>query len=251
MLAIINAEDRLVAESITPELQAIARAVDAIVAAFRQGGRLFYIGAGTSGRLGVLDASECPPTFNVPPEMVQGIIAGGPAALSRATEASEDDAASGASDLSVHGFTANDILCGITASGRTPYVLGAIDLANQLGAVTIGLCCTSNSELSRRAQIAIAPVPGPEIIAGSTRLKAGTATKLVLNMLTTGAFIRMGYVRGNLMVNVQPKNEKLLDRALRIISSTTGVSTAEAQHLLTAAGNNVRTAIANWESEHK
>jgi N-acetylmuramic acid 6-phosphate etherase len=248
MLEVMNAEDRVVATSITPELSAIARAVDAIVAALRQGGRLFYIGAGTSGRLGVLDASECPPTFNVPTDMVQGIIAGGPAALSRATEASEDDAKSGASDLSAHGFTAGDILCGITASGRTPYVLGAIDLANQLGAVTIGLCCTPNSELSHRAQIAIAPVPGPEIIAGSTRLKAGTATKLVLNMLTTGAFIRLGYVRGNLMVNVQPKNEKLLDRALRIISSATGVSTAEAQSLLAAAGNNVRTAIANWES---
>jgi N-acetylmuramic acid 6-phosphate etherase len=248
MLEVINAEDQLVAASITPELPAIARAVDAIVAVFRQGGRLFYIGAGTSGRLGVLDASECPPTFNVPAEMVQGIIAGGPEALFRATESSEDDARSGGSDLSARGFAANDILCGITASGRTPYVLGAIDLANQLGAVTIGLCCTPNSELSRRAQIAIAPVPGPEVIAGSTRLKAGTATKLVLNMLTTGAFIRLGYVRGNLMVNVQPKNEKLLDRAIRIISSATGVPAAEAQRLLAAAGNNVRTAIANWES---
>jgi N-acetylmuramic acid 6-phosphate etherase len=248
MLEVMNAEDRLVAISITPELPTIARAVDAIAAALRQGGRLFYIGAGTSGRLGVLDASECPPTFNVPPDMVQGIIAGGPFALSRATEASEDDAKSGAIDLSANGFTLSDILCGITASGRTPYVLGAIDLANELGAVTIGVCCTPNSEISRRAQITIAPVPGPEIIAGSTRLKAGTATKLVLNMLTTGAFIRLGYVRGNLMVNVQPKNEKLLDRALRIISSATGVSTAEAQSLLAAAGNNVRIAIANWES---
>lgn len=249
MLAVINSEDRLVAVSITSQLPAIARAVDAVVSAFRAGGRLFYIGAGTSGRLGVLDASECPPTFNVPADMVQGIIAGGEAALSHATEASEDDAASGASDLSARGFTATDVLCGITASGRTPYVLGAIDLANHLGAVTIGVCCTPDSELSRRTRISIAPVPGPEIITGSTRLKAGTATKLVLNMLTTGAFIRLGYVRGNLMVNVQPKNAKLLDRALRIIATATGVSLAEAQRLLTDAGNNVRTAIASWESQ--
>ena len=250
MLAVMNSEDRRVAESITPELSAIARAVDAIVAAFQAGGRLFYIGAGTSGRLGVLDASECPPTFNVPAHMVQGIMAGGESALARATEASEDDAESGARDLAARGFTASDILCGITASGRTPYVLGAIELANQLGTTTIGLCCTPDSELSRRVHFAIAPVPGPEVIAGSTRLKAGTATKLVLNMLTTGAFIRLGYVRGNLMVNVQPKNEKLLDRALRIIRSVTGVSETAARQLLSAADNNVRAAIQTWESEN-
>ncbi len=250
MLAVMNLEDRRVAASITPELSAIARAVDAIVAAFQAGGRLFYIGAGTSGRLGVLDASECPPTFNVPAHMVQGIMAGGESALVRATEASEDDAESGARDLTARSFTARDVLCGITASGRTPYVLGAIDLANQLGATTIGLCCTPDSALTRRVRIAIAPVPGPEVIAGSTRLKAGTATKLVLNMLTTGAFIRLGYVRGNLMVNVQPKNEKLLDRALRIIRSVTGVSETAARQLLSAADNNVRAAIQTWESEN-
>ena len=250
MLAVMNSEDRRVAESITPELSAIARAVDAIVAAFQAGGRLFYIGAGTSGRLGVLDASECPPTFNVPAHMVQGIMAGGESALARATEASEDDAESGARDLAARSFTASDILCGITASGRTPYVLGAIELANQLGTTTIGLCCTPDSELSRRVHIAIAPVPGPEVIAGSTRLKAGTATKLVLNMLSTGAFIRLGYVRGNLMVNVQPKNEKLLDRALRIIRIVTGVSETAARQLLSAADNNVRAAIQTWESEN-
>ena len=251
MLAVINSEDRLVAESIAPELSAIARAVDAIVTAFRAGGRLFYIGAGTSGRLGVLDAAECPPTFNVPSDMVQGIMAGGESALARATEASEDDAASGARDLAARGFTAHDVVCGITASGRTPYVLGAMDLANQMGAATIGLCCTPGSELSRHVRISIAPVPGPEIIAGSTRLKAGTATKLVLNMLTTGAFIRLGYVRGNLMVNVQPKNEKLLDRALRIICAATGVSATAARQLLLSADNNVRAAIQTWESQQK
>ena len=243
MLRVINDEDHKVAESIAPELPQIARAVDAIAGAFEQGGRLFYIGAGTSGRLGVLDASECPPTFNVPPALVQGIIAGGEAALSRATETTEDDPSIGARDLAARGFRASDLLCGIAASGRTPYVLGAIDAANALGAITIGISCTPDSELSRRVAIAITPLPGPEVIAGSTRLKAGTATKLVLNMLTTGVFIRRGYVWGNLMVNVQPKNSKLLDRATRIVSEATGVSYDDAGRLLRSSGNDVRTAI--------
>jgi N-acetylmuramic acid 6-phosphate etherase len=243
MLQVINAEDRRVADSITPELPQIVKAVDAIVEAFHSNGRLFYIGAGTSGRLGVLDASECPPTFNVPPDLVQGIIAGGESALSRATETTEDDPAIGVRDLQFRNFQPQDILCGIAASGRTPYVLGAIDEANRLGATTIGISCVPDSELSRRVKIAITPTPGPEIIAGSTRLKAGTATKLVLNMLTTGAFIRMGYVRGNLMVNVQPKNVKLLDRAIRIIRTATGASPEQATAALHAAGNNVRAAI--------
>lgn len=243
MVRVINNEDRKVAESITPELANIARAVDAIVDSFQRGGRLFYIGAGTSGRLGVLDASECPPTFNVSPDMVQGIIAGGEPALSRATEATEDDPSTGVRDLRARGFTASDVLCGIAASGRTPYVLGAIAEANRMGAVTIGLSCTPDSELSRAARIPITPLSGPEIIAGSTRLKAGTATKLVLNTLTTGAFIRMGYVYGNLMVNVQPKNSKLLDRARRIVSTATGLSYEEAGKLLESAGNNVKAAI--------
>ena len=251
MLRVINSEDRLVADSITPQLAQIAQATDAIVAAFQSGGRLFYIGAGTSGRLGVLDASECPPTFNVPPELVQGIIAGGESALSRATETTEDDPAIGVRDLQTRGFTAKDILCGIAASGRTPYVLGAIDEANRLGAVTIGISCTPDSELSRRAKIAITPTPGPEIIAGSTRLKAGTATKLVLNMLTTGAFIRLGYVRGNLMVNVQPKNAKLLDRAIRIIRTATGASPNKLPDALKASGKNVRSAIERLISDNK
>jgi N-acetylmuramic acid 6-phosphate etherase len=243
MLRVINDEDRKVADSITPELDNIARAVDVIVEAFGRGGRLFYIGAGTSGRLGVLDASECPPTFNVSPDLVQGIIAGGESALSRATEATEDDPATGARDLLSRGFSAADVLCGIAASGRTPYVLGAIAEAKRLGAVTIGISCSPGSELSRASAIPITPLSGPEIIAGSTRLKAGTATKLVLNMLTTGAFIRMGYVYGNLMVNVQPKNEKLKDRACRIIATATGLSYEEAGKALEAAGNNVKAAI--------
>ncbi|MES1257351.1 MAG: N-acetylmuramic acid 6-phosphate etherase [Acidobacteriota bacterium] len=247
MLRVINEEDRKVAESVTAELPHIARAVEGIVEAFRKGGRLFYIGAGTSGRLGVLDASECPPTFNVPPDWVQGIIAGGEAALSRATETTEDDPAIGVRDLLARGFGPADVLCGIAASGRTPYVLGAVAEARRMGALTVGISCTPDSELSRAVQIAITPLPGPEILAGSTRLKAGTATKLVLNMLTTGAFIRLGYVWGNLMVNVQPKNTKLLDRATRIIASATGVSCEEAGRMLTAAGNNVRAAITAFE----
>ena len=243
MLRVINDEDRNVAESIAPELPNIARAVDAIVEAFQRGGRLFYIGAGTSGRLGVLDASECPPTFSVPEDLVQGIIAGGESALSRATEATEDDPTSGVRDLLDRGFTAADVLCGIAASGRTPYVLGAIAEANRLGAATIGISCTPASELSRAARIAIAPLSGPEIIAGSTRLKAGTATKLVLNMLTTGAFIRLGCVYGNLMVNVQPKNSKLVDRARRIVAAAAGLSYDAAAAALEAAGRDVKTAI--------
>jgi N-acetylmuramic acid 6-phosphate etherase len=248
MLRVMNDEDRKVADAVALEVPHIARAVDAISEAFERGGRLFYIGAGTSGRLGVLDASECPPTFSVPPELVQGIIAGGESALSRATETTEDDPAIGAHDLAERGFQAADVLCGIAASGRTPYVLGAIDAANAMGALTIGISCTPESELSRRARIAIAPLPGPEVIAGSTRLKAGTATKLVLNMLTTGVFIRRGYVWGNLMVNVQPKNSKLLDRAKRIVSAATGATYDAAGDLLARAGNSVQAAITQWEN---
>ena len=243
MLRVINSEDRKVAEAVEREIPAIARAVEAIVGAMERGGRLFYIGAGTSGRLGVLDASECPPTFSVPPDLVQGIIAGGEPALSRATETTEDDPAIGAHDLAFRGFTARDVLVGIAASGRTPYVLGAIAAAKALGAMTIGISCTPGSELSRAVGIAIEPVPGPEIIAGSTRLKAGTATKLVLNMLTTGTFIRRGYVFGNLMVNVQPKNSKLRDRALRIVAQAAGVDENRAVGLLAEAGDSVRVAI--------
>lgn len=243
MLRVIHEQDRLVADSITPELPAIAQAVDGIAAALTAGGRLFYIGAGTSGRLGVLDAAECPPTFHAPPGMVQGIIAGGESALAQATEASEDDPSLGVHDLHARGFRTGDVLCGIAASGRTPYVLGAVEEANRMGCLTIGLSCTPESKLSKVARIAITPVPGPEVIAGSTRMKAGTATKLVLNMLTTGAFIRMGYVYGNLMVNVEPKNEKLRDRARRIICEATGISYDEAGSALEAAGNSVRRAI--------
>jgi len=243
ILEIINQEDKKIAVAVEVEIPNIARAVDAIVAALRAGGRLFYIGAGTSGRLGVLDASECPPTFDVPPEMVQGIIAGGERALARSTEASEDDPASGERDLLERGFTGKDILAGIATSGRTPYVLGAIHAARRLRAVTIGISCTPDSDLARTSDIAITPLPGPEIVTGSTRMKAGTATKLVLNMLSTASMIRMGFVYGNLMVNVQPKNEKLRDRAKRIIAKAAGVRYDDAGQLLEESGGVVKTAI--------
>jgi N-acetylmuramic acid 6-phosphate etherase len=242
-LRIINAEDQKVALAVEKEIPAIARAVDAAVAALEHGGRMFYIGAGTSGRLGVLDASEIPPTYSAPPEMVQGIMAGGERALTRASETSEDDPAAGARDLAARGFTAQDVLVGIAASGRTPYVLGAVSEARRIGAVTIGVCCVPDAELSRVVAIPIAPLVGPEIVAGSTRMKAGTAQKLVLNMLSTETFIRLGYVYGNLMVNVQPTNHKLVARACRIIAQAAGVSTERAAELLAASGNRVRTAI--------
>jgi N-acetylmuramic acid 6-phosphate etherase len=243
VLRIVNAEDRKVAEAVEREIPAIARAVDAIVAAFERGGRLFYIGAGTSGRLGVLDAAECPPTFGVPPGMVQGIMAGGDAALSRAAETSEDDSAAGARDLLGRGFQAGDVLVGLAASGRTPYVLGAIAEAERLGAVTVGIACTPDPELARAVRIPITPLVGPEVLAGSTRMKAGTAQKMVLNMLSTGAFIRSGYVYGNLMVNVQPGNAKLAGRARSIVARAAGVSCERAGELLAASGDSVSTAI--------
>lgn len=243
MLRVMNAEDRRVADSVTVELPRIALAVDAIVERLKRGGRLFYIGAGTSGRLGVLDAAECAPTFNVPPELVQGILAGGESALARAAEASEDDESAGAHDLVERGFGPGDVLVGIAASGRTPYVLGAIRHARDIGAVTIGISCTPDSDLSRDVAIPIAPVPGPEVLAGSTRLKAGTATKLVLNMLSTGTMIKLGFVYRNLMVNVQPRNEKLLDRARRIVEEAAGVGSDAAATLLEESGRVVKTAI--------
>ena len=243
MLRIINEEDAKVAAAVAAELPNIAKAVDAIAARFEQGGRLFYIGAGTSGRLGVLDASECPPTFSVPPTLVQGLMAGGDEALRKSSEATEDIPEQGAADLTAAGFTQQDTLVGIAASGRTPYVIGAMQHAKSLGALTISLTCVPNSQMAAIADIAIAPVTGPEILTGSTRLKAGTATKLVLNMLSTGVMIKTGAVYGNLMVNVQPTNAKLVDRAQRIIAAATGVDMATAACLLEESGS-VKTAIA-------
>jgi N-acetylmuramic acid 6-phosphate etherase len=193
--------------------------------------------------LGVLDAVECPPTFQVPPDLVEGIMAGGELALAHATEASEDDPEAGRSDLLARGFTGNDALVGIAASGRTPYVLGAVEAANKMGALTIGISCTPDSPLAHAVRVPITPLVGPEVIAGSTRMKAGTATKLVLNMISTAAMIRLGYVFGNLMVNVQPRNAKLRDRATRIVVSNTTLSYERAGELLRAAGDSVSVAI--------
>ncbi len=243
MLAVMNAADAEVAAAVALEIPRIAAAVDAIAARLGRGGHLTYIGAGTSGRLGVLDASECPPTFSVPPELVRGIIAGGEKALSRATEATEDDPEAGARDLLASGFGPGDALVGIAASGRTPYVLGAVAAARKMGALTAGISCTPDSELSRAVEFPMEPKPGPEIITGSTRLRAGTATKMVLNMISTGVMIRLGYIYGNLMVNVQPTNKKLEDRARRIIEQAAGVTEKRAAELLEESGRSVRTAI--------
>jgi N-acetylmuramic acid 6-phosphate etherase len=237
-----HSADREAVAAVDAELPLIAQAIDLIVARLEQGGRLFYLGAGTSGRLGVLDASECPPTYNTPPEMVQGLIAGGDAALRRSVERAEDDESQGRRDLEAHGFSEKDALVGIAASGRTPYVLGGIKYARELGAMSIGLSCVPDSALAKAAEIAITPATGPEPVTGSTRMKAGTATKLVLNMLSSGAMVRLGYVFGNLMVNVQPTNVKLRDRAVRIIAAVTGLGADEAASLLRIAGS-VKTAI--------
>ena len=242
MLSVMNAADQEVALSVQREIPNITKAVDGVVARMEAGGRLFYIGAGTSGRLGVLDASECPPTFNTPPGLVVGLIAGGDRALRHPIEKAEDDPKQGQADLAEHDFSALDSVVGIAASGRTPYVLGALAHARSLGGLTIGLSCTTDSAVAEAAEIAITPTPGPEVVTGSTRMRAGTATKLVLNMLSTGVMIRLGYVYGNLMVNVQPTNEKLVDRARRIIASIANVSYEQATELLNSGGS-VRTAI--------
>ena len=243
MLRLINDEDAKVAAAIAAVLPQTAQAIDAIAQRFQQGGRLFYIGAGTSGRLGVLDASECPPTFSVAPTLVQGIMAGGDRALRASSESAEDSPEQGAADLAAAGFGPPDTLVGIAASGRTPYVLGALAHARTLGALTIALTCVPDSAMAAAADISIAPVTGPEVLTGSTRLKAGTATKLVLNMISTGVMIRTGAVYGNLMVNLQATNAKLIDRAHRIIMAATGVDQPTAEALLTQGGS-VKTAIA-------
>lgn len=243
MLRVFNEEDQTVASAVARALPAIAALVDAAAAALAAGGRLFYIGAGTSGRLGVLDASECPPTFNVPEEMVTGLIAGGDYALRHAVEGVEDRAEEGAADLERAGFQPRDFLVGIAASGRTPYVLGAVDKAAAMGAATGGISCCESAELSRRVRYPVEVVTGPEVIAGSTRLKAGTATKMVLNMISSGVMVRLGLVYSNLMVNVQPKNEKLVDRAQRIIMEVAQVSREQAAAALRDAGMDVRRAI--------
>jgi N-acetylmuramic acid 6-phosphate etherase len=242
LVRVMHAQDADVLVAVDSELGAIARAIDAIVARLDHGGRLFYIGAGTSGRLGVLDASECAPTFDTPPDLVQAIMAGGDVALRQSIEGAEDDAAQGAADLTAHGFATADALVAIAASGRTPYALGAAGYARSLGALTIALSCVSDSELAQVCELALTPLVGAEVISGSTRMKSGTATKIVLNMLSTGSMVRLGYVYGNLMVNVQPSNEKLRARAVRIVSTLTGLPYHGAEKLLGDAGS-VKTAV--------
>jgi N-acetylmuramic acid 6-phosphate etherase len=243
LLEIMNAADAQIALAVYKELPRIAAAAEAIAAPLHQGGSLLYLCDGTSGRLGVLDASECPPTFGAPADLVRGVMAGGEKALTHAVEGVEDDPAAGVRDLRQAGLRPGDVLVGISASGRTPYVLGAIGEASRLKGITCGISCVPDSELSRLVQYPMEPVPGPEILAGSTRLRAGTATKLVLNMLSTAVMVKLGHVYGNLMVNVQPTNQKLEDRARRIIQEATGVTYQQAAELLDQAGRSVRTAI--------
>lgn len=243
IVGLINDEDAGVAAAVQRELAAVARAVEGIVARLEHGGRLFYVGTGTSGRLGVLDASECPPTFGVAPDLVQGIIAGGYDACHRAVEASEDDRAAGSRDLVTRGVTGRDAVVGIAASGRTPYTIGAVEHARALGAFTVALTCVPDSEITRAAELSIVPVVGPEVVAGSTRMKAGTAQKMVLNMLSTAAMIRLGYVTGNRMTNLLPRNVKLRQRSIRILAAETGADEPSAAAVLERAGGELPVAI--------
>jgi N-acetylmuramic acid 6-phosphate etherase len=244
IVTVMNEEDATVASAVKLVLGDVVRAVDETVARLAKGGRLFYTGTGTSGRLGVLDASECPPTFGVSPELVQGVIAGGYDACHRAVEASEDDADAGGADLKKRGFGAGDVLVGIAASGRTPYTVGAVSFARSLGAFTVGLTCVPGSPITKAAELSIVPVVGPEILTGSSRLKAGTAQKMVLNMISTATMVRLGYVSGNRMSNLQARNNKLRERALRIVVAETGVDQEAAAAALEATGFDLRATLA-------
>jgi N-acetylmuramic acid 6-phosphate etherase len=243
IVQLMNAEDARVAEAVARELPQIARAIETIAGRLRSGGRLIYLGAGTSGRLGALDAAECPPTFNVPPEQVIGCVAGGATALAGAVEDMEDSAEVGRADVARLGVGADDALVGIAASGRTPYVLGGVAQARAQGALTIGLACNAATPLEREVDLMIAPVVGPEVIAGSTRLKAGTAQKMVLNMLSTGSMILLGKTYGNLMVHVRATNHKLRRRAVDIVRQATGLPGEDCAALLDACGGEAKTAI--------
>ena len=238
----INQEDKTVPLAVEKEIHAIERLVDAVVERMQKGGRLFYLGAGTSGRLGVVDASECPPTFGVPHGIVVGLIAGGDAAIRKAVEFAEDDCKQGWIDLEPYHLTTNDVIVGIAASGTTPYVLGALEMAKSQGILTGGIACNPDSPLSLLADIAITPVVGPEFVTGSTRMKSGTAQKLVLNMLSTAIMIRMGRVQGNRMVDMQLSNEKLVDRGIRMIMEATNLDDVTAAKLLSEYGS-VRAAV--------
>lgn len=243
MVNLINSEDHLCAEAVKMVLPDIAKAVDIIYEKLRLGGRLFYCGAGTSGRLGVLDASECPPTYGISPDMVIGLIAGGKKALCEAVEGAEDNFSLGEEDLKSCSFSEKDVLVGIAASGRTPYVIGAMDYAKEIGAPVIALVCSNNSEMANHADITIAPIPGPEVITGSSRMKSGTCQKMVLNMLSTGVMIKLGKVYSNLMVDVVASNKKLVNRAVSIVCSATGENEEVAKLTLENCNYHCKTAI--------
>jgi N-acetylmuramic acid 6-phosphate etherase len=243
IVRLMNDEDTLVASAVGLVLPEIAEAVQGIVGRLREGGRLFYIGTGTSGRLGVLDAAECPPTFGISPEMVQAVIAGGYEACHRAVEASEDDAKAGIDDLMARNFSKSDALVGIAASGSTPYTLGAVEYARDVGAFTAAITCAPRSPITKVAEVSIVPVVGPEVIAGSTRLKAGTAQKMVLNMLSTATMVKLGYVTGNQMTNMLPRNAKLRARSIRIFTAETGADEEASRAALESAGGDLRTAL--------
>ncbi len=242
-LRVMNAEDRKVAEAVEQALPAIAQAVDGIAERLQRGGRLLYVGTGTSGRLGVLDAAECPPTFGVSPELVQGVIAGGYDACYKAVEASEDDQTAGATDLQARNLTDNDVVVGIAASGRTPYTIGAVECARGIGALTACITCNANTALAAAVDIPIEVIVGPEVIAGSTRLKSGTAQKLVCNMLSTMTMVRLGYVTGNRMTNLKTSNIKLRQRATGLVMNECGLDETQAQAVLEAANWDLRVAL--------
>jgi N-acetylmuramic acid 6-phosphate etherase len=255
---VINDEDKKVAGAVERALSQIADAIDAVARAIGEGGRLIYVGAGTSGRIAALDASECPPTFNVGYDKVQFVMAGGTKALWSATEASEDDTGAGRDDIAERKPGKNDVVAGIAASGRTPYTIAAIEYARSKGATTVAITCNPGSPLGKAAEIEIVAEVGPEVLSGSTRMKAGTAQKLICNMITTGAMARLGYVYGNLMVNVHPKNEKLVQRAIGILEKATGASREAAANKLKESGDNVplalimlRTGIEKSEAEKR
>lgn len=243
ILRVMNDEDAGVAAAVAVAIPQIVRAVDLAVAALSAGGRLVYLGAGTSGRLGVLDAAECPPTFGTDPAQVVGLLAGGPEAMFRAVEGAEDSRRLGADDLAAIGLTDRDVVVGLAASGRTPYVLGGLDHARGVGAATVAVSCTPNAQISGHADVAIEVDNGPEVLTGSTRLKAGTSQKLVLNMISTATMVRLGKVYGNLMVDVRPSNEKLVARAVRIVRAATDCDEPTARQALDEADGHAKTAI--------
>ena len=243
MVKIINNEDKKVALAVEKELVKIAEAIDGIVSGMQKGGILIYIGAGTSGRLGILDASECPPTYGVSEELVQGIIAGGTEAIFRAKEGAEDSKELAIEDLKSKNITENDTIVGLAASGRTPYVIGGLEYANKIGALTVSITCNANSEVAKVSKVSIAPVVGAEVVTGSTRMKAGTAQKLVLNMLSTGTMIKLGKVYGNLMVDVRATNKKLVERAKKIVCEATGVDREVAEKVLKETNYDVKLSI--------